>query len=184
MSEESPAANLNFPPAGAARWDPNISYGLPPGRSELKVNGVRLGSSKAEVVNLLGEPRNISFDEPDLGEVWEFRGKDYGYSTRSFCSRVSGWEEGKPLTVCFVNDSVCMVSGGILEVRDQPVAKAGAEIREKVLELGIPEGDERPFPPYYQCLFWEGEDWNVKVESERAIINVSMNEKWWPLEDC
>lgn len=179
-------AVLNFPPLAAARWQSGLDYGLPPLRSDLQVNGIVLGQSKDEVTRSLGKPDSISFEASNGCEFWEYLGQNYGFNTRLFC--LSQTEEERenarrPLTVCFNNDRVSMVSGGSLLVREQSIAEAGERIDNGVLRLGIPASRDKPLPPYYQTMVWEEDDWAVNITSERAIISVCLSEPWWPPED-
>ena len=179
-------AVLNFPPRAAARWEASIEYGLPPLRCDLQVNGISLGQTKDEVLELFGNPTSTSFEQSNNCEFWEYKGPNYGFNTRLFC--LSQTEEDRedaiaPLTICFNNDSVSMVSGGDLLIRGKSIAKAGDQLDHEVLMLGIPASNDKPLPPYYQSMFWEEDDWSVNITSERAVIRVSLSEPWWPPED-
>ena len=133
----------------------------------------------------MGTPSKVE-EEDGFTEVWEYIGEGYGYDTRLFClsSNPTEWAKAKEsLVIVFYTDRVCEILGGCLSVRGSTIAQAGKTIDQKALTLGIPATGDRPLPPYYQCMFWKESEWVVKIESEKAVISVSLSDPCQPPEE-
>lgn len=191
-SDDSDSVDLgpvtfNFPPKGADRFlpsSPNLREPSP-SREELSVDGIYLGTSKEKVLWLLGEPTDLEVDEDDGSEWWKYEGP-YGFEACSFCRSAdeSAWlKTHRTLELCFVNSRACHISGGTLKLADTVIAQAGSITDDRVYQLGNPSSENRPLPPYYQNIFWEGASWTAWIESERAVIRVRISEPWWPPQE-
>lgn len=180
-SEPNPAV-FNFPPPELTRWSNDLSPGVPPLREQLTVNDISLGMSKSEVLGILNEPDETLIEG---SEYWTYHGTQYGFNTRAFVqdSMPDRNENFRPLTVGFNDERVSMVAGGILKIDNRIVAQFGKRINNDVLVLGKPAARGRPSPPHYQNLVWDGDSWNIGIDSERLILGVRLSEPWWPPEE-